>query len=108
MYSTANHDDESSNPLIGAAGRLQRKSTNEELETRRQRLSSEAGLRHDFTPAPKDGLTSGQAAELLKKFGRNELEDKKVPKVKKYLLIKYKIKFLCRQCKSKFRKLSTT
>jgi hypothetical protein len=91
MYSSAQHqDDESTNPLMGSRGMLQRKSTNEELEARRVRLSSESGARFDFTPAPREGLTSAQAADLLKKYGRNELEDKKIPKVNFPILTNFK------------------
>jgi hypothetical protein len=34
----------------------------------------------DFVPSK--GLTSQQAEELLRKYGKNELEDKKTPKVR--------------------------
>ncbi|EKX32039.1 hypothetical protein GUITHDRAFT_82635 [Guillardia theta CCMP2712] len=34
----------------------------------------------EFTPAPKDGLTSHEAEELLKKWGKNELVEKVTPK----------------------------
>lgn len=83
MYSAVSQlaDDESINPIISVQGQLQRRSTNEEIENRKFRLSSEAAERRSFVAAPRDGLTSSQAADLLKKWGRNELEDKKIPKV---------------------------
>ncbi|EKX41028.1 hypothetical protein GUITHDRAFT_75022 [Guillardia theta CCMP2712] len=40
----------------------------------------EEGEKVDFTPAPKDGLTTHEAEELLKKWGKNELTEKTTPK----------------------------
>eukprot|EP00960_Hanusia_phi_P027584 746901-Hanusia_phi.AAC.9 len=40
----------------------------------------EEGEKIDFTPAPKDGLTTAEAEELLKKWGKNELVEKSIPK----------------------------
>jgi len=48
--------------------------------------------RDSFIAAPKDGLTSSQAADLLQRWGRNELEDKKIPKVLYLTIIE---KFIC-------------
>ena len=42
--------------------------------------SEEAAIKKDFVVSK--GLTSAEAAQLLQKWGRNELEDKQKPKVK--------------------------
>lgn len=42
-------------------------------------LKESAEIAEDFVPSK--GLTSQQAEELLRKYGKNELEDKKTPKV---------------------------
>ena len=81
MYSSVNADDESMNPIVSVAGVLQRRSTNEEFEQRKVRLSSSENERHSFIAAPSEGLTTREAEDLLARWGRNELEDKKVPKV---------------------------
>eukprot|EP01039_Chlorochromonas_danica_P000184 gene184-194_t len=41
----------------------------------------------DFIPSK--GLTEGQARELLLKWGRNELEDKKKAKVKSFVYVQF-------------------
>jgi len=37
---------------------------------------------------PSKGLTSAEARELLLQYGRNELEDKKRPKVRNFSLVR--------------------
>jgi hypothetical protein len=73
-------DAESDNPMIVKGGVMIRKPSIEEQSERRYRLSSEKGEVKDFVAS--HGLTSSEAQELLQRYGRNELEDKKVPKVK--------------------------
>ena len=73
--------EESSNPIITVQGALRRPSTGDEIEQRKQRLSSSEQERHSFVMAPPDGLSSAEADDRLKKFGRNELEDKKKSKL---------------------------
>ena len=73
--------EESSNPIISVQGALRRPSTSEEIEARKKRLSSSEQERHSFAMAPPNGLSSAQAADLLKQYGRNELEDKKKSKI---------------------------
>jgi H+-transporting ATPase len=72
-------DSESTNPILSKGGGITRKPSNAEASERRRRLSQESQLgADDFTPSK--GLTSTGAADLLARYGRNELEDVKVPK----------------------------
>ena len=79
--------EESSNPIITVQGALRRPSTGDEIEQRKQRLSSSEQERHSFVMAPPDGLSSAEADDRLKKFGRNELEDKKKSKLSIQLML---------------------
>ena len=71
--------------MVIPGGVFLRKPSMEEAAERRFRISSERGEVKNFVAS--HGLTTSEAMELLRQWGRNELEDKKIPKVKNIIEI---------------------